>query len=103
MQLFRQATMRTIQPRVAQCSVKMEMSSYSATSSLSSPYQNVLDNSTLIANIADFALGGKQNILLENFPFLFTQPVLQVYPAPEVQLTAEIISAISGLQTSLNT
>lgn len=70
---------------------------------LSSPYQNVLDNSTLIANIADFILAGKQKILLENFPFLFSQSVLQVYPAPEVQLTAEIISAISGLQTSLKT
>lgn len=69
---------------------------------LSSPYQNVLNNSTLIANIADFALGGKQTPSFANFPFIFTQPSLQVYPSSEIQLTAETISALSGLQSSLS-
>jgi hypothetical protein len=68
---------------------------------LTSPYQNATDNATLIANIADFTLGGKREITLANFPYIFTQSVVQVYPSSEVQLTAEMISAISGLQTSL--
>ena len=68
---------------------------------LTSPYQNATDNATLIANIADFTLGGKQNITLANFPFIFTQPVLQVYLTPEVTLTAEMTSALSGLQNAL--
>jgi hypothetical protein len=68
---------------------------------LTSPYQNAADNATLIANIADFALGGGQTVTLANFPYIFTQPVVQVYPSSEVQLTAETIAAISGLQEAL--
>lgn len=68
---------------------------------LTFPYHNVADNSTLIANIADFALGGKQTVSLENFPYIFTQSTVQLYPSTEVQLTAETIAAISGLQSSL--
>lgn len=68
---------------------------------LTSPYQNAADNATLIANIADFTLGGKQTVTLASFPYIFTQSVIQVYPSSEVQLTAETIAAISGLQTSL--
>jgi len=68
---------------------------------LTSPYQNVADNATLIANLADFAMGSKQTISLANFPYIFTQSVVQVYPASDIQLTAETIAAISGLQTSL--
>ena len=68
---------------------------------LTSPYQNVADNATLIANIADFTLGGKQTITLASFPYIFTQSVVQVYPTSEIQLTAETIAAISGLQESL--
>ncbi len=68
---------------------------------LTSPYQNAADNATLIANIADFTLGGKQTITLASFPYIFTQSVVRVYPSSEVQLTAEMISAISGLQTAL--
>ena len=69
---------------------------------LTSPYQNVADNAALIANIADFASGSKQTISLANFPYIFTQSVVQVYPSSEVQLTAETIAAISGLQTALS-
>ena len=68
---------------------------------LTSPYQNAADNATLIANIADFTLGGTQTVTLASFPYIFTQPIVQVYPSSEVQLTAETIAAISGLQTSL--
>jgi hypothetical protein len=68
---------------------------------LTSPYKNVDDNSTLIDNIADFTLGGKQTVTLASFPYIFTQSVVQVYPTSEVKLTAETIAAISGLQTAL--
>lgn len=69
---------------------------------LTFPYHNVADNAALIANIADFALGGRQIVSLANFPFIFTQSVLQVYPTAEAQLTAETISALSGLQSALS-
>jgi hypothetical protein len=68
---------------------------------LTSPYQNMADNSTLITNIADFSLNGKQTVTLENFPYIFKQPILHVYPSAEVQLTSEMITAVAGLQTSL--
>lgn len=68
---------------------------------LTSPYQNAADNASLIANISDFAMGGKQTTTLANFPYIFTQSIVQVYPSSEVQLTSETIAAISGLQTSL--
>jgi hypothetical protein len=69
---------------------------------LTSPYQNAANNATLIANIADFTLGGKQTITLASFPYIFTQSVVQVYPTSEIKLTAETIAAISGLQASLS-
>jgi len=68
---------------------------------LTSPYQNAADNATLIENIADFTLGGKQTITLASFPYIFTQSVVQVYPVSEIELTPETIAALSGLQTSL--
>jgi hypothetical protein len=70
---------------------------------LGSPYHNAADNATLIANIADFVLGGKRELTLQNFPFLFKQSTAQVYPSSEVTLTAETISALGGLQKSLDT
>jgi len=68
---------------------------------LTPPYNNVGDNSTLIANIADFLLGGKRAPSLTNFPYIFNQPVLQVFPTQDVQMTAEMVGALSSLQTSL--
>lgn len=68
---------------------------------LSSPYQNATDNATLIANIADFTLGGGQKIALANFPFGFTQPVVQVYLTSEIHLTAEMTAALSAMQEIL--
>jgi hypothetical protein len=68
---------------------------------LTSPYHSVADNATLIANIADFTLSGKQTITLANFPYLFTQSVVQVYPTSEIELTAETIAAIGGIQQAL--
>ncbi len=68
---------------------------------LTSPYNNVADNSTLIDNIADFLLGGKGQPTFANFPYIFNQQTLQVYPTSDVQMTAEMISALSTLQVSL--
>lgn len=68
---------------------------------LTSPYHSAADNATLIANIADFTLGGKQTITLANFPFTFTQSTVQVYPTPDIHLTAELVAALGGLQDSL--
>lgn len=68
---------------------------------LSSPYNNYTDNATLIANLADFALAGSQSKSLANFPFLFEGGTVQVFVAPELTKTAELISALGGLQASL--
>ena len=70
---------------------------------LTSPYQNIADNATLIANIADFTLGGKRTITLADFPYLFTQPVVQVFPTSEIVLNAETIAALGGIQQALRT
>ena len=48
-------------------------------------------------------MSGKRALSLENFPFVFTQSNVQVYPSSEVTLSAEAIAAISGLQSSLRT
>jgi hypothetical protein len=68
---------------------------------LAPPYDIVADNSTLITNIADFLLGGKRTPSLANFPYVFGQRVVQVFPTTDVQLTAEMIAALSQLQTAL--
>jgi hypothetical protein len=68
---------------------------------LTPPYDHVADNSTLIANIADFLLDGRRAPSLTNFPYIFNQAVLQVFPTSDVQMTAEMVSALSSLQTSL--
>ena len=68
---------------------------------LTPPYDIVADNSTLITNIADFLLGGKRTPSLANFPYVFDQRVVQVVPTTNVQLTAEMIAALSQLQSAL--
>jgi hypothetical protein len=68
---------------------------------LSPPYNSVEDNAALIANIADFALGSERLITLANFPYLFTQKTVQVYPTSEIELSAETIAALGGIQQAL--
>ena len=58
-------------------------------------------SATLIANIAEFALGGKQTPELANFPFVFAQKELKVYPAGKDMLTAEMIGAIGRMQNAI--
>jgi hypothetical protein len=68
---------------------------------MSQPYEHVADNATLIANIADFLLAGKRVPSLANFPYVFDGSLIQALPASDVQMTAEMISALGRLQTSL--
>jgi hypothetical protein len=68
---------------------------------LTHPYNKVADNASLISNIADFLLGGDQTTALESFPYVFNGSTVQVLPATDVQMTAEMISALSRLQASM--
>jgi hypothetical protein len=68
---------------------------------LTPPYNNVADNNTLIANIADFMLGGTRKPALKNFPYLFNRSSVSILPTSEVQVTAELVGALSRLQASL--
>ena len=68
---------------------------------LTSPFRNVADNSALIENIADFLLGSKINPTLATFPYVFSRPGIQVFPTPDVQMTAEMIAVLGRLQSSL--
>lgn len=68
---------------------------------LTPPYNNVADNPTLINNLADFLLGGERTVSLANFPYIFSQPTLQVFPTSKVQMTAEMIASLGRLQASL--
>ncbi len=72
---------------------------------LSAPYFNAADNGTLIANIADFALGGKRQVALQDFPFVFKSERVRLYPATnaemQIPLPVEFFSAFGELQTTL--
>ncbi|MFZ5877815.1 MAG: hypothetical protein ACOY0R_00440 [Chloroflexota bacterium] len=69
---------------------------------LSTPYNQVADNSTLIGNIADFLLGGARQPALVDFPFLFRGKTVQVLPTAEVQMTAEMVAALGQMQANLS-
>lgn len=68
---------------------------------LTSPYDAYADNAALIANLADFALDGKRDTTLANFPYIYSNNTVQVFPTSELQMTPELISALSRLQYSL--
>lgn len=68
---------------------------------MSSPYNNYTDNASLISNLADFALSGKQKITLDNYPFVFKGGTVQVYLTSEATKTAEMVAALGRLQASL--
>jgi hypothetical protein len=70
---------------------------------LTPPYNNVTDNNRLIANIANFMLGGTRKPALANFPYLFNKSDVSILPTSEVQVSAEMVGALSRLQASLNT
>lgn len=68
---------------------------------LSSPYSNYTDNATLISNLADFVLTGEQSLTLQNFPYIFTGNTVNVYISPDLSKNTSLITALSGLQSSL--
>ncbi|MFN3491748.1 MAG: hypothetical protein ACK40V_05965 [Anaerolineales bacterium] len=68
---------------------------------LSSPYNTYTDNAALISNLADFALTGKQTVTLQNFPYIFNGKTVNVYIAPDLNKNTSLITALSGLQSSL--
>jgi hypothetical protein len=67
---------------------------------LSGPYSTVGDNATLITDIADFLLSGKRKVALADYPFVFNDSTVSVLPTSDVQMTAEMIGALSRLQFS---
>jgi hypothetical protein len=68
---------------------------------LSSPYSNYADNATLISNLADFVLTSEQSLTLQNFPYIFTGNTVNVYISPDLNKNSSLITALSGLQSSL--
>jgi len=69
---------------------------------LTMPYATYADDASLVANLADYSLAGSQKTTLANFPFLYKGKVVQVYLAPDLTKTAEMISALGRLQTAMN-
>lgn len=70
---------------------------------LTSPYQSVTDNATLMGNIADFLLAGEQETSLVNFPYLFRTGSVDILPLGELTWTPELVSAVGGIQSALQT
>lgn len=70
---------------------------------LTSPYQSVTNNATLLENIADFLIEGEQKASLVNFPYLFRTGVVYVLPLGELEWTPELVSATGGIQSALKT
>lgn len=64
------------------------------------PYNQVADNAPFVDRLVDFLLGDERVYDLADFPYLFNQPV-SLLPTGEVQLTAELLSPIAGLQSTL--
>jgi len=67
---------------------------------LTPPYNTVGDNAVFISNIADFLLGGTLKYTLADFPYLFTGTSVDILPTSNVQMTANLIGAISKFQSS---
>ena len=64
------------------------------------PYNTVGDNGVFINNIADFLLGGTLKYSLADFPYLFTGTSVDVLPTSNIEMTANLIGAISKFQSS---
>lgn len=68
---------------------------------LTNPYNQVADNSRLLAQIANFALSGERQPILANFPYLFQRPVSLVADE-KLYLTPEALGPVANLQKILN-
>jgi len=67
---------------------------------ITDPFNQVADNSILLAHIADFAVGGERKPALFNFPYLFQHPV-SLIATGNLKLTSDSLKPISFLQKSL--
>jgi len=67
---------------------------------LSPPYNTVGDNAVFINNIADFLLGGTLKYSLADFPYLFSGTSVDILPTSNIEMTANLITAISKFQSS---
>jgi hypothetical protein len=67
---------------------------------LTAPYNQVSDNQLLIARIAEFLFAPREASLAD-FPFLFRGPAVNLLISDDLQMTAEMTGAISGLQSKL--
>ncbi len=65
------------------------------------PYNTVADNGPLINDVADFLLGGKRTGVLANYPYVFQGGTADIMATSDVQMTAELLGALAGLQTEL--
>lgn len=61
------------------------------------PYSEVASNSHLIANVADFLIGGERLRDMHDFPYLFTQPIT-IVPADAFPLTADHVRSLAAAQ-----
>jgi hypothetical protein len=67
---------------------------------LMSPYDQVADNGLLLQQVANFLVGGTRVPRLSTFPFSFNNDV-HLITTGDVQFTADLMSAVSYLQSSL--
>jgi len=67
---------------------------------LTAPYNQVADNQVLIARLAEFLLKSREPTLAD-YPYLFRGPTVNLIVTSDLQMTAEMTDAISGLQGKL--
>lgn len=65
------------------------------------PYNTVADNGPLINNVADFLLNGKRTGVLADYPHIFNGPKVDILPTSGIQMTADMVGALAGLQSAL--
>lgn len=69
---------------------------------LTAPYYQVSDNGLFIAHLAEFLLQGTRAYTLDNYPYLFQQPVTVLPLIPDFTLTADMLEKFVTLQATLN-
>ena len=65
------------------------------------PYDTVADNGPLVNNVADFLLGGRRSGILADYPYVFQGSTAAIFASSGVQMTAEMIAALAGVQSGL--
>jgi len=68
---------------------------------LSSPYNNYIDNATLIQNMADFILSGERTANFDVFPYMFNDKTVKVYVSSDLEKTPELVAALGSMQSTM--